>query len=263
MEDKRFPFQLLSTSRPVADAKTPVFERHDYAVCTIEYVESGEGELLVNDFCGHAAPDSIYFLHKHSHHRYYPVRENPWHKLCVVADGTLMEQLLEAYGLNQVYLIENGCELKHFFHAFLQLESVHARRNERAAVIFHEFVEACSLHLAQQGKNANRMVAQLRLALEKELGGKFSLTDYAAAENTTPEHLIRLFRQEMACAPIEYRMRRRLEAAVRLLQYSELSVKEIAGELGFSDQYNFSNFFKKRTGSAPSAFRSSFIPPLE
>ena len=46
-----------------------------------------------------------------------------------------------------------------------------------------------------------------------------------------------------------------LEAA-RLLRFSDLSVKEIADRLGFSDQFAFSKAFKRQRGEAPLDFRN-------
>ncbi|MDO6388585.1 helix-turn-helix transcriptional regulator [Pontibacter sp. BT731] len=43
--------------------------------------------------------------------------------------------------------------------------------------------------------------------------------------------------------------------AKRLLHASELPVKEIAFDLGFSDLAHFSNFFKSKTGMSPRSFR--------
>ena len=40
----------------------------------------------------------------------------------------------------------------------------------------------------------------------------------------------------------------------RLIQASELSIKEIAFELGYEDPAYFSNFFKSHTGSSPRQF---------
>ena len=45
-----------------------------------------------------------------------------------------------------------------------------------------------------------------------------------------------------------------LEAA-RLLRFSDLSIKEIAARLGFSDQFAFSKAFKRQRGEAPLDFR--------
>ncbi|MNY63232.1 HTH-type transcriptional activator Btr [compost metagenome] len=42
----------------------------------------------------------------------------------------------------------------------------------------------------------------------------------------------------------------------RELAYSSRSIKEIAHELGFSDEGYFSRFFRKHTQQTPSEFRS-------
>ncbi len=43
--------------------------------------------------------------------------------------------------------------------------------------------------------------------------------------------------------------------AKRLLAYEDLSVKEVAYHLGFSDPFYFSNFFKKHTGLSPKDYQ--------
>ncbi len=44
--------------------------------------------------------------------------------------------------------------------------------------------------------------------------------------------------------------------AKRMLYFSDLSIKEIGYELGFSEPANFSAFFKNCTGMSPSTFRN-------
>lgn len=46
--------------------------------------------------------------------------------------------------------------------------------------------------------------------------------------------------------------------AKRLLLYQDLSIKEIAYQLGFNDPFYFSNFFKKHTSLAPKDFKTAF-----
>ena len=43
--------------------------------------------------------------------------------------------------------------------------------------------------------------------------------------------------------------------AKRLFRYEKLSVKEVAYQLGFSDPFYFSNFFKKQTSETPKLYR--------
>lgn len=46
--------------------------------------------------------------------------------------------------------------------------------------------------------------------------------------------------------------------AKRLLMYGDLTVKEVAYQLGFNDPFYFSNFFKKQTRLSPKQYKESF-----
>jgi AraC family transcriptional regulator, transcriptional activator of pobA len=46
--------------------------------------------------------------------------------------------------------------------------------------------------------------------------------------------------------------------AKRRLRYENLSVKEVAFQLGFDDPFYFSNFFKKQTGLSPKSYKDEF-----
>lgn len=50
-----------------------------------------------------------------------------------------------------------------------------------------------------------------------------------------------------------------ISEAKRLLLYENLSVKEVAGRLGFDDPFYFSNFFKKHTGHSPTSYQAQVI----
>jgi AraC family transcriptional regulator, transcriptional activator of pobA len=51
----------------------------------------------------------------------------------------------------------------------------------------------------------------------------------------------------------------RASEAKRLFMYEKFSVKEVAYELGFSDPFYFSNFFKKHTKESPKTFREKYF----
>ena len=48
--------------------------------------------------------------------------------------------------------------------------------------------------------------------------------------------------------------------AVRLLRFSDLSIKEIAARLGFGDQFAFSKAFKRQRGSPARLSRAGSLP---
>lgn len=63
-----------------------------------------------------------------------------------------------------------------------------------------------------------------------------------------------LFRKEFGVTPLEYRNSIILNQAKLLLSSGDISVKEIAFNLGFQTVAYFSRFFKKHTGYSPSEY---------
>ncbi len=248
-------FELIAAMRNAATARTLPIERKNYQVCTVEYVLSGAGFLQLN-----GAPairiqaNEVYFLPKHSDHNYYPDKENPWDKLFFVVNGELMASIFQAYDLARTPVIRNAGMLKHYFTEFIKLRSSGSSQN-MAALLFHRFAIDCRILNSQQEQKKLTPVHQLKHILDGDLAEEFILNKYAAEHNFSSEHLIRLFRNEFATTPQAYRLRRRLNEARQLLLYSELTIKEIAGMVGFSDQYSFSHSFKTHYGQSPQQFR--------
>lgn len=80
---------------------------------------------------------------------------------------------------------------------------------------------------------------------------------YANSLNITPDHLNRTVKSLIGKTAKEYIQVRISIAAKRLLYFSDLSIKEIGYQLGFSEVSNFSLFFKKCTKLSPSDFRKN------
>ena len=78
---------------------------------------------------------------------------------------------------------------------------------------------------------------------------------YAQAMGITLGQLSRLTRELLGVSAQEVVNARVVHEAQRELVYSSLSIKEIAGELGFEDEAYFGRFFKKQTGQRPTDFR--------
>ena len=73
---------------------------------------------------------------------------------------------------------------------------------------------------------------------------------------------IRLFQRDFGQTPSEYMATLRLGRSMELLSQTEFSVKQISEICGFENQYYFSNFFKRRVGCAPTAYREKMLALL-
>jgi AraC-like DNA-binding protein/mannose-6-phosphate isomerase-like protein (cupin superfamily) len=92
--------------------------------------------------------------------------------------------------------------------------------------------------------------------IEQKLDDKLSLQDLAKIANMSPEYFCREFKKAYGEPPLEMRNRLRINAAIKLIQYSERPIKQIAEDLGYSDIYHFSKAFKKQTKLPPGKFRN-------
>lgn len=77
----------------------------------------------------------------------------------------------------------------------------------------------------------------------------------AAVAGMSEYHFIRVFRQETGYTPHEYIVNRRMASARYLLKYTELTVKEICFNTGFSSESVFCNAFKKQHRMTPQQYR--------
>lgn len=249
------PFRLNHAGWGIATTPECGFEHVDYEFCTVEYVVSGHGVLESDGFRFECGPDSVYFLHHRSNHSYRTDPVDLWHKLFFIVDGPLADMLIECYGLSKVYQINGVPQLRSYFEAMMELGYTTPSAHRRAAVIFHQFAEACSEILQERTLSARPEALELKRTIDGSIGSRFRLNEFSRNIGYSPAYLIRRFREAFGCSPYEYLMQRRIETAKQLLSFSRKSIKEIAEMLGFADQYSFSGCFKARTGVSPSRYR--------
>lgn len=81
------------------------------------------------------------------------------------------------------------------------------------------------------------------------------LPQLAAHCGVSSNHLIRLFRKEHGMGPAEWHRLQRLRRAEQLLRHSNLSVKAVAAETGFTDLQQFNKLVRKHCGAPPRNLR--------
>lgn len=77
----------------------------------------------------------------------------------------------------------------------------------------------------------------------------------ARMEHMSATSLRNIFKKHTGVSPNEYIITQRISAACRLLAQTDQSIREIAAEAGYHDQYYFSRIFKKKVGVSPLKYR--------
>ena len=110
-----------------------------------------------------------------------------------------------------------------------------------------------SLALADARQRLDKIVRYLR----ENPAETFRVDALAARAHYSADHFARLFSAVYGCLPKNFCIGVRLERARLLLSESDLTVDQIARNLGYGDVYFFSRQFKNRVGMPPTAWRAA------
>jgi AraC family transcriptional regulator len=92
--------------------------------------------------------------------------------------------------------------------------------------------------------------------IEGHLDANPSLEQMAAVVGLNPYHFAKQFKRAVGLPPHQYVIARRVERAKQLLQGDgDLTLAQVAGRAGFSDQSQFCHHFKRIVGVTPGQFR--------
>jgi AraC family transcriptional regulator, transcriptional activator of pobA len=108
---------------------------------------------------------------------------------------------------------------------------------------------------AQYKESSSTLYRDFKRLLEKNFLDVHKVKDYAALLKITEKHLNEVCKKFSAKTASEMIFDRLILEAKRLLHHSDLTIKEIAFQLNFTDPSHFSKFFKTHTGIATKDFR--------
>jgi AraC family transcriptional regulator len=160
----------------------------------------------------------------------------------IFQDPTILHlaQLLKAEVLN------DGLAGNLYVESLRNVLAVHLLRNHTQALA-RPVVETTHLN----GLN----LKQIKDYIEEHLAEDLALTDLAALIPMSQFHFARAFKSATGESPHRYIMQRRLERAKVLLGVAQLTVAEVAYQVGFSNQSHFTAQFRKAIGITPRQFR--------
>ena len=101
-----------------------------------------------------------------------------------------------------------------------------------------------------------RLVNDIKLFIENHYHEDLTLDQIADSFYISPATLSRTFKEFMGDTPINFLIHHRLEQSKNLIvKSSDLTIKEIAENVGYKDPLYFSKLFKKHYGESPTFFR--------
>ena len=122
-----------------------------------------------------------------------------------------------------------------------------------------KFINIISLFARASARmNKDRNSDSLKFALkyiDENYTNEIDIKKLAEQEHISYAYFRTIFKKKTGISPNQYILMLRLKNASLLLKQTDLSIKEIAESMGFSDQMYFSRIFKKKFGMTPNNYR--------
>ena len=230
-------------------------------VDVIEFVLKGTGTVESPNGTFHPSAGDSYLLRSNEPHKYYSDPDDPWVKIWVNFQGTLIPSVLDAYGLRKSMLLPGINTYDHLkrIHDIASSETMDIDTiMDKCCTVFVELCQYIRNQLPtnEQPAQIPQNIALLKEYLDTHLHERLTLEKCSEITFMSISQTIRSFRAAYGVTPYEYLNQRRIRTARLLLRNSALSIQDIAERTGFQDQNYFSKYFKKKCGESPSKFRN-------
>ncbi|MFJ5622879.1 helix-turn-helix domain-containing protein [Peribacillus loiseleuriae] len=140
-------------------------------------------------------------------------------------------------------------------------DRVDSLTGNNVGVLIESFQQACIeliewIRIQRKGQVLDPIEFAKAYILEN-LTKKISLDDVAKRLGLNSAYFSHLFKKETGTTFVEYRMKLRMEKAMKLIDAGNMKITEIANSLGYEDLPHFTRTFKKYTGLSPSKYLSA------
>ena len=106
-------------------------------------------------------------------------------------------------------------------------------------------------------RHPDELITQIQFWMRTNLSSTLSLNKIADNFSISHRTFTRRFKAATGNTPLEYWKKMRLEAAQELLASSNLSIQEVAFQIGFQDQANLTRLFKQTLNLTPREYRAT------
>ncbi|MDB4582219.1 AraC family transcriptional regulator [Draconibacterium sp.] len=230
----------------------------------LAYCTKGSGIVQILGEQVPIADDQFYIIPKGEKFKFYSVLDVNTHFLVAYFNGQKANQLGKEFSLvrNLIPSVNNMVANREmlFDEIFNNLSKGFHDENL-------EYVNFCFGHLLATFIYANKTYDDIadesspavRRALNylgKNLDKKLTLTKLAEEVGYSPTYLTTLFKKETNYSPISYFSHLKILKACEFLDYTNMKVKQISFNLGYTDPYYFTKDFKKKMGLSPRNYRN-------
>ncbi|MBQ8684106.1 MAG: AraC family transcriptional regulator [Clostridia bacterium] len=191
--------------------------------------------------------------------KYLADAQEPWTYYYFSFSGTLAPTLLNATGFKDDKMVVDILTAP--------LEKIIQKAVKRADDCHNKMVHGLSVLMslinvyAQEAdadatpRLEDSLVAKAKAYIDFNFSGKLTIAQIAADLNVSRSHLYKTFKDETGLSPCEYLSHCRIQMSAKLLEDTDLSIREIANAVGFDTYSAFFRAFKLFSGMSAIQYR--------
>jgi AraC-like DNA-binding protein len=230
---------------------------HEFILCL-----AGRGWAQISGRRHEIGPDQLLWVNCHHPHSYGALAQDPWEVLWIRAEGRPLDRLASLLEVQTQPVIEDfnsRAAVLEFERVFQHMEG---GRPSDAARVNASVTAIISLAFDSRLSQRDSIQPELPLPVQRSLEKMrlyyhtpIRVSDLATLSSMSESHFSRLFKSCIGTSPIDWLRRERINQAKHRLIESEDPIKEVARQVGYSDQFFFSKDFKRMTRMTPTQFR--------
>ncbi len=185
---------------------------------------------------------------------------DPWHFKWIAFRGSDAMRQMKRLGLDEEHLcftFSFGDRLEELFDDLLYREHSDCDMNTYMQGIFYillSYQRKEYLNSLQKTDRGSHYADRAMAYIDRHYKEPLRVDDIAASLHISRKYLCTILDQQIGMSTKDYLLTRRVQVAADLLLHTDLSVSEIAAEVGYTDYTQFSRMFRKKTGLSPRAF---------
>jgi len=230
-----------------------------------QYTLAGKGKIDIADQSLDLTSGEVFMVKVPSNHRYYlPKESDHWEFIYITLLGQEAEKLWDY--VSQIYGSVVKIPLDSYIIQLLftiYKETTDKKINDpyTASLKAYEFIMECYRHF----KNISNTKKDVPENIEKAIlyihanyhRPALTIDEIAEKADLSKYYFIKKFSQHMNTSPFQYLTKVRIERAFDLLKDSNVTINEIAKQVGYANANYFNKVFRKIVGTSPGQFRQN------
>lgn len=225
------------------------------------YVAKGTGRYVAKGRTYEVRENDYFVLSPEMPMRLWSSQEEPWSIYWAFFSGTQATSMLQHLMGKNCFaprkakpLVGRIAQFNDILHHLELMENTEnlVYANSR----FYSFLCSFRLTVLSSKKHAKKDgVIQSIEYMRENIHGNVTLKELAKAAGLSVSHYCALFKKKTMQSPLSLYTSMKVQRACQMLQDPDQTIKSIAYNLGFFDQYHFSKVFKQIMGASPKHFK--------